>query len=72
MKVQSTKRPQPFKINISGDEAIIKFAENITTLQPDNKSQNRGRFAAEEVAEEDTTVMFEYDCYTLVAKRRGA
>lgn len=70
MKVHSTKRPQPFKINISGDEVIIKFAENITTLQSDNKSQNRGRFAAEEVAEEDTTIMFEYDCYTLVTKRR--
>lgn len=70
MKVHSTNRPQPFKINISGDEAIIKFAENITVLQPDNIPRNRGRFAKAEAVEEDTTVLFEYDCYTLVTKNR--
>lgn len=70
MKVHSTKRPQPFEINISGDEAVIKFAENITVLQPDNTPRNRGRFAKAEVVEEDTTTMFQYDCYTLVTKSR--
>lgn len=70
MKVHSTKRPQPFKINISGDKAVIRFAEKITVLQPDNTPKSRGRFAAVSTAEEDNTAMFEYDCYTLVVTLR--
>jgi len=72
MKVQSTKRPPQYLINISGDKAIIKFAENIVVKQSDNSPRSIGRRSRIQADETDAATVFEYDCYTFTtANRKG-
>lgn len=73
MKVQSSKRPPQYSINISGEDAIIRFAENITVNAIENALRPKGRRGesnVDEAVETETTTIFEYDCYTLITKSR--
>lgn len=70
MKVQSTKRPPQYSINISGDEVIIKFAENITVKTIESTVHPKSRRCTANADETDTSTVFEYDCYTLTTINR--
>ena len=62
MRAESSQRPQPYRINICGADAVIKFAVNITAKQmdTDNGSDNQ-----------NTETVYEYDTYSLITKNRA-
>lgn len=59
MKAESNVRPPLFNVRISGDDAIIKFATNITEK------------SIKETDEDDEQIVYEYDSYILKIKNRS-
>lgn len=57
-KTESFTRPQLFDVSISGDDAIIRFASNVTER------------VIEENDEEEQQTIYEYDSYSLTVKNR--
>lgn len=58
MKAESSTRPPLFDVSVSGDDAIIRFAVNVTEKVISDE---------EEQAEQ---IVFEYDSYSLTVKNR--
>lgn len=57
-KTESSIRPPLYDVSISGDEAIIRFAANVTEK------------VIEETDQEEQQMVYEYDSYTLTVKNR--
>lgn len=70
MKVQNTQTPPLYRIDISGDDAIIRLTQNVVEKQIKTiKFKNRRSNIDNSVTE--TTTVYEYDCYTLITKNRA-
>lgn len=71
MKVQNTQTPPLYRIDISGDNAIIRLTQNVVEKQINSvKAKSRRNNDMDNTVTETTTV-YEYDCYTLTTKNRA-